>query len=93
MLAEESDKGTNIKNLIEHAGGDVTKQLPKNMSGDSSEVVSQWLLIANEKDSKEEQKWCQGKVGSGLPFNSRTMLIDSIMQQSLDRKLGVLFTT
>ena len=93
MLAGETDKGANIKNLVGHAGGIVADQLPKTVSGEDTGLSSQWLLIAHEKDSKKEQKWCNGKVGSGLHFYGRTMLIDSIMQQSLDRKHGVLFTT
>ncbi|KAL0023275.1 hypothetical protein WJX77_002228 [Trebouxia sp. C0004] len=93
MLAAESDKGTNIHNLVGHAGGVVETQLPESVSGKDAKLSTQWLLIANEKDIKREQKWSKRKVASKLPFHGRTMLIDSIMQQSLDRKHGVLFTT
>lgn len=94
MLAAESDKGSNIKSLVGHAGGVVEHQLPRSVSGDDAEVSAQWLLIANEKNIKTEQKWgSSSKVGPGLSFHGRTVLIDSIMQQSLDRKHGVLFTT
>ena len=68
MLAGESDRGTNIQNLVVHAGGVVVKQLPKNMSGIDPSTLRQWLLIANEKDTKKEQKSCTDKFGVGLPF-------------------------
>ncbi len=93
MLAAESDKGTNIQNLVGHAGGVVETQLPESVSGKDAKLSTQWLLIADEKDIKREQKWSKGKVASNMPFHGRTMLIDSIMQQTLDRKHGMLFTT
>jgi len=93
MLAAESDKGTNIHNLVGHAGGVVESQLPESVSGKDAKLSTQWLLIADEKDVKREQKWSKGKVACNMPFHGRTMLIDSIMQQTLDRKHGVLFTT
>ena len=95
MLAVESDKGANIHNLVghAHAGGVVESQLPESVSGKDAKLSTQWLLIADEKDVKREQKWSKGKVACNMPFHGRTMLIDSIMQQTLDRKHGVLFTT
>ena len=93
MLAAESDKGTNIHNLVGHAGGIVETQLPESVSGKDGKFSTQWLLIADEKDIKREQKWSKGKVASNMPVHGRTMLIDSIMQQTLDRKHGMLFTT
>lgn len=92
-LAGESDGGTNIKTLVEHAGGVVEKQLPKSMSSKDSEVWSQWLLIGSENDKNKDQKLCRKQYAAGLTFHGRSMIIDSIMQQSLDRKHGVIFTT
>ena len=91
-LAGESDSGTNIRNLVEHAGGLVEAQLSKSVSTNNSEVLSQWLLIGSENDKAKDQKLCR-KYAAGLTFYGRSMLIDSIMQQCLDRKHGVLFTT
>ena len=93
MLAAESDKGTNIHNLVGHAGGVAETQLPQSVSGKDAKLSTQWLLIADEKDIKREQKWSKGKVASKMPFYGRTTLIDSIMQQALDRKHGVVFMT
>ena len=92
-LAGESDSGTNIKNLVEHAGGVVEAQLPKSVSSSNAGVLSQWLLIGNESDKAKDQKLCRKQYAAGLTFHGRSMLIDSVMQQCLDRKQGVLFTT
>ena len=92
-LAGESDSGTNIKNLVEHAGGVVESQLPKTFSSSNLEVPSQWLLIGGENDKAKDQKLCRKQYAAGLTFHGRSMLIDSIMQQCLDRKHGVLYST
>lgn len=92
-LAGESDSGTNIKNLVEHAGGIVEAQLPNTFSSSSSEVLSQWLLIGSENDKAKDQKLCRKQYAAGLTFHGRSMLIDSIMQQCLDRKHDILYTT
>lgn len=91
-LAGESDNGTNIKNLVEHAGGIVEAQLPKPVSS-NNEALSQWLLIGSENDKAKDQKTCIKQYAAGLTFHGRSMLIDSIMQQCLDRKHGILFST
>lgn len=92
-LAGESDSGTNIKNLVEHAGGVVQAQLPKSVCSSNAELLSQWLLIGSENDKAKDQQLCRKQYAAGLTFHGRSLLIDSIMQQCLDRKHGVLFTT
>ena len=92
-LAGESDKGTNIKNLVEHAAGVVEAQLPKSLTSKGPKMMSQWLLIGSESNKVKDQKACSTQYAAGLVFYGRSMLIDSIMQQSLDRKHGILFTT
>lgn len=87
-LAAEADKGENIKNLVAHAGGTLADKLPPASSGSTVD----WLLFANEKAAAKEKKWCKGKVAAGVPFYGRSMLIDSIMQQNLDRSQNVLYT-
>ena len=89
-LAGENDGGTNIQSLVEHAGGVVETQLPKSVSSNNPEMLSQWLLIGGEN---KEQKLCRKQHPAGLAFHGRSFLIDSIMQQSLDRKHNILFTT
>lgn len=90
-LAAEADKGENIRNLVEHAGGIVAATLPKALASSSSDMLPDWLLLANEKAVSKEQKWCKGKAPAGVPFYGRSMLVDSIMQQVLDRNQKVLF--
>ena len=92
-LAGEHDGGTNIKNLVEHAGGVVDMQLPSSVSDKDPEVLSQWLLIGGEDDKDKDHKLCRKQYAAGLAFHGRSMLIDSIMQQCLDKKHGILFTT
>ena len=90
MLAAETDKGSNIKALVKHAGGTEATKPPNKVSG---AVPMQWLFIADEKNVNKEKSWAAGKVGTDLSFHSRTMLVDSITRHSLDRKHGVLFET
>lgn len=92
-LAGENDGGTNIQNLVEHAGGVVETQLPKSVSSTDPEMLSQWLLIGSENSKDKEQKLCRKQYPAGLAFHGRSFLIDSIMQQCLDRKHGILFST
>ena len=88
MLAAETDKGGNIKALVKHAGGVVATKPPSKVSEGAS---AEWLCIANEKDVSKEKAWAKGRFASGLSVHSRTMLVDSITRQSLDKKHDVLF--
>ena len=90
-LTAEADKGDNIRNLVVHAGGVLADDLPQPVSAASSDPTSHCLLIANEKAVAKEKKWCKGKTGAGASFHGRSMLVDSIMQQVLDRSQKVLF--
>ena len=91
-LAAEADKGENIGNLVAHAGGVVADDIPQPPSAASSDPAPRCLLIANEKAVAQEKKWCKGKAFAGASFHGRSMLVDSIMQQVLDRSQNVLFS-
>lgn len=91
-LAAEADQGENIRNLVVHAGGALAEDLPQPVPAAGSHTMQHWLLIANEKAAAKEKKWCKGKAAAGVPFHGRSMLVDSIMQQVLDRSQKALFS-
>ncbi|KAK9824072.1 hypothetical protein WJX72_007535 [[Myrmecia] bisecta] len=93
LLSAESDKGAGLRSLVTLAGGTVAASLDKDLSGDNAAMLGSWLVVGSEKDLGKERKWAQGKLKGGVPVHSRSMLVDSIMQQSLDRSAGVLFVS
>ncbi len=68
------------------AGGTVAPSLPTGKVADDS-----WLVFGNDKDIPKERKWAASKLPAGTPVHGRAMLVDSVMQQSLDHSAGVLF--
>lgn len=85
LEAAEDSAAEGLKTLVRHAGGTVTTVPPKQKAG-------RHLILGNEKDPKKEHAWGAKHLPKGLCVHGRSMLVDAILQQALNRHQGILFT-
>ena len=84
-MAAEEKGAEGLKLLVSHAGGQVAARAPK------TGAAGKWLVLGSQ-DVKKDKAWAAKTLPAGTIVHNRSFLVDSILQQALDERQGVLFT-
>ena len=82
----EDNAADGLKTLIVHAGGSLATAPP------NKQATGQWLVLGSDKDIKRERAWAAKHLPPGTAVHGRAMLVDAILQQSIDERQGILLT-
>ena len=82
-MSVEENGAEGLTAIVTHAGGRVAAAAPKEGEG------GQWLVLGSEKNLKKERAWAAKHLPKGTVVHSRSMLVDVILRQSLDGKMGI----
>lgn len=84
-MAAEDQGAEGLKTLINQAGGQIDTTAP------SKAELADCLVLGADKHVKKERFWAVKHLPRGAVVHTRSMLVDAILRQALDKRQGILF--